>query len=390
MDTYRLFMPTRVECGVGLSKKTGSLIKEFSPNKVFIVTDKGVRDAGLLEGIEQSLRDEQIDYDIFDEVEPNPSAEVIEKGLAALLESKGDVLLGVGGGSSIDTAKAVAAMATNEGSILDYEGVGMLPNKPLPIVAIPTTAGTGSEVTSSTIVTNKETLFKAAIISPHLFPSLAILDAELTISCPQSITAATGMDALTHAIESYTSKTATPISQALAIHAIKMIAQNLTKAYFVATDIKSRENMLVASMIAGYAFSQSRLGNVHAISQSFGGVFNIAHGIANATLLPFVMKFNLPACPEKMRDIAIAMGEDVSGLSVEEAGMKALDAVVKLNEAMDIPNNIKDLGVTLDRLPQLVADSMRSGNVLVNPRLTRDKDIQMIIERAYYGDLENI
>ncbi len=387
MEPYRLYMPTRVECGVGFAKKTGEFVKEFVEKKVFIVTDKGVKGAGLLTGIEQSLEHAQIKYDLFDEVEPNPSAEVIQKGIDALKSSGCDVVLAVGGGSSIDTAKAVAAMATNEGEILDYEGVGLLPNKTLPLIAIPTTAGTGSEVTASTIVTNKKTLFKAAIISPYLFPTLAILDPELTINCPQSITAATGMDALTHAIESYTSKTATPISQALALHAMKLIAQNIKKAYFSATDIKSREQMLIASMMAGYAFSQSRLGNVHAISHSFGGVFNIPHGIANATLLPFVMKFNLPACPELMKDIAIALGEDVAGLSDEEAGEKALEAVIKLNKALNIPDNIKELGVTLDRLPQLVADSMRSGNVHVNPRLTRDHDIQAIIEHAYNGEL---
>lgn len=390
MDTFRLYMPTKVECGVGLSKKTGAYLKEFSPKNVLIVTDRGIIDAGLLDGIKQSLENEQIGYTIFDDVEPNPSAEVVDKGLNVLTENGCDVVLAVGGGSSIDTAKAVAVMATNEGNILDYEGVGLIPNRSLPVVAIPTTAGTGSEVTASTIITNKETLFKAAIISPHLFPTLAILDPELTIRCPQSITAATGMDALTHAIESYTSKTATPISEALALHAIKLIAKNIKKAYFVATDLESRENMLVASMMAGYAFSQSRLGNVHAISHSFGGVFNIAHGIANATLLPFVMKFNLPACPDKMKDIAIALGEDVTGLSDEEAGERALRAVVRLNEALNIPNNIKDLGVTLDRLPQLVNDSMRSGNVHVNPRLTTAKDIQLIIEKAYDGNLEGI
>ena len=386
-EDYTFLMPTKVESGVNSSVRTGELIQPLVQNKVLVVTDKGIRAAKLIDGILRSLDKQGIKYDIFDEVEPNPSAETIHQGLDVLRETHSDAVLAVGGGSSIDTAKGIAVMATNEGHILDYEGVGKVQHQPLPIIAVPTTAGTGSEVTASTIVTNKKTLFKAAIISPHIFPKLAILDPVLTLSCPRDITAATGMDALTHAIESYTSKTATPVSEALALQAMKLISQSLLKAYFVGTDIHSRNTMLTASMLAGFAFSQSRLGNVHAISQSFGGVFNIPHGIANATLLPFVLKFNLPACPEKMKDIAEALGQDVSGLTAMEAGEKALQAVIDMNKALNIPDNIKDLGVKLERMPQLVEDSMRSGNVLVNPRLTTADDIQTIIENAYYGRL---
>lgn len=386
-EDYTFLMPTKVESGVNSSVRTGELIQPLVQNKVLVVTDKGIRAAKLIDGILRSLEKQGIKYDIFDEVEPNPSAETIHQGLDVLRETHSDAVLAVGGGSSIDTAKGIAVMATNEGHILDYEGVGKVQHQPLPIIAVPTTAGTGSEVTASTIVTNKKTLFKAAIISPHIFPKLAILDPVLTLSCPRDITAATGMDALTHAIESYTSKTATPVSEALALQAMKLISQSLLKAYFVGTDIHSRNTMLTASMLAGFAFSQSRLGNVHAISQSFGGVFNIPHGIANATLLPFVLKFNLPACPEKMKDIAEALGQDVSGLTAMEAGEKVLQAVIDMNKALNIPDNIKDLGVKLERMPQLVEDSMRSGNVLVNPRLTTADDIQTIIENAYYGRL---
>ncbi|WHT49653.1 iron-containing alcohol dehydrogenase [Sporosarcina thermotolerans] len=356
-------------------------------SSVLVVTDKGVRDAGLLEGIIKSISAADLNYEIYDEVEPNPSAETIHRGTDLLKEHKFEAVLAVGGGSSIDTAKGIAAMATNSGHIFDYEGVGKLTNSPLPIIAIPTTSGTGSEVTNSTVVTNKETHFKLGVLSPLLFPDLAILDPVLTLGLPQGITAATGMDALTHAIESYTSKTANPISQAFAMQAIKMISKNLTNCYFVGTDLESRKNMLEASLLAGAAFSQSRLGNVHAISHTFGGVFNIPHGIANAALLPFVMKFNLPACAEQYKEIAIALGRDVSGLSVMEAANEAIETVIELNRSMNIPLNIKELGVTLDVLPKLVEDSMRSGNVFVNPRLTKPADIQMIIEKAYEGDL---
>lgn len=384
---YRFLMPTRVVYGMGISKEIGPMIKPYLTKKVLIVTDKGVRHAQLLSGIEKSLKDSDLQFEIFDDVEPNPSADIVHQGLNVYRESDCDVVLAVGGGSSIDTGKGIAAMANNEGNILDYEGVDKLPNPTVPLFAVPTNAGTGSEVTASAVITNKKTLFKTAIISSHLFPKMAILDPILTISVPPAITAATGMDALTHAIESYTSKRANPVSDALAIQAIRLIGASLHKAYFAGTDLESRDKMFIASIMAGAAFAQSRLGNVHAISQSFGGVFNIPHGIANATLLPFVMKFNLPACPEKMRDIAEALVIHVSGLSVKAAAEKAIEAVIEMNKAFNIPDNIKELGVTLDRLPQLVEDSMKSGNVLVNPRLTTAKDVQRIIENAYYGRL---
>jgi alcohol dehydrogenase len=205
------------------------------------------------------------------------------------------------------------------------------------------------------VFTNTRTLFKTVIISPALFPKLAILDAELTLKLPPSITAATGMDALTHAIESYVSKQANPVSQALALQAIKMICTHLPRAFFTGVDLHAREQMLLGSFLAGVAFAQSKLGNVHAISHTFGGVFNIPHGIANATLLPYVIEYNV------------------------------VDHVVALNKAIGIPDNIKDLGVDLDYMPQMVSDSMRSGNVLVNPRLTSAADVERIIGNAFHG-----
>ncbi|WP_017726477.1 iron-containing alcohol dehydrogenase [Halalkalibacterium ligniniphilum] len=387
IQSYNYYMPTNVVSEVNSSKRTGEIVKDVVQKKVLIVTDKGIRDAGLLEGVIASLESVKLSYAIFDQVEPNPKAETIGIGVTYLKENDCDAVIGIGGGSSIDTAKAIAFIATSGGHVLDYEGVGMISTSPLPIIAIPTTAGTGSEVTASTVITNEKTLFKAAVISPYLFPKIAILDPVLAMKCPPSITAATGMDALTHAIESYVSKLAQPVSQALALQAIKLISRNLRNAYFVGTDLKSRSEMLEASMLAGFAFSQSRLGNVHAISQAFGGVFDIPHGIANATLLPFVLKYNLPACPEKMKDIAEAMGADVSRLSTSEAASKVLEMVIELNEAFDIPSNIKDLGVSLNQLPKLIEDSMRSGNILANPRLTNANDVKTIIEDAYYGKL---
>ncbi|WP_114413753.1 iron-containing alcohol dehydrogenase [Marinomonas foliarum] len=387
MQNFNFFFPTTLKSGYGLAKQAGELLKPFVKEKLLVVTDKGLLDSGTLNGFFESLDVAGLKYDLYQDVQPNPSSTVIDDAVAFLKSSNCDAIIGIGGGSSIDAAKAVAAMATNPGSILDYEGFDKLINDPMPLFAIPTTSGTGSECTASTVVTNPENHFKTAIISPRLFPKIAILDAELTMKLPPAITASTGMDALTHAIESYVSKMANPISRALAIEAIKMISQNITKSYFVGSDVSARENMLVASFLAGVAFSLSKLGNVHAISHTFGGIFNIPHGVANAALLPYVLKFNMPACPGLFKEIAVAMGENVDGLDDHSAGCKAIDAVVRLNTAMDVPANVKELGVELGKLPQMVQDSMRSGNVLINPRLTKASDIEQIITDAYHGNL---
>jgi alcohol dehydrogenase class IV len=387
MQNFNFFFPTTLKSGYGLAKQAGELLKPYVEKKLLVVTDKGLVDSGALTGFFTSLDQAGLKYDIYQDVQPNPSSTVIDDAVAFLKNSECDAIIGIGGGSSIDAAKAVAAMATNPGSILDYEGYDRLINDPMPLFAIPTTSGTGSECTASTVVTNPKNSFKTAIISPRLFPKLAILDAELTMKLPPAITASTGMDALTHAIESYVSKLANPISRALAIEAIKMITQNIKKAYFVGSDVAARENMLVASFLAGVAFSLSKLGNVHAISHTFGGIFNVPHGVANAALLPYVLKFNMDACPDLFKDIAVAMGENVDGLDDYSAGSKAIEAVVKLNAAINIPANVQELGVTLDKLPQMVEDSMRSGNVLVNPRLTKASDIKQIITDAYHGHL---
>ncbi|MGK0151712.1 iron-containing alcohol dehydrogenase [Pseudomonas putida] len=387
MSQFQFHFPTIAKCGAGLADQAGALLKPYVDGTLLVVTDQGLIDAGILAGFFASLEQAGIDYQLFSAVEANPSTDVLDAAVALLKARNCTAVIGVGGGSSIDTAKGVAAMATNPGNILDYEGYDKLPQPPLPIFAIPTTSGTGSECTASTVFTNKRTLFKTVIVSPRLFPRLAILDPALTLKLPAAITAATGMDALTHAIESYVSRQANPISQAMALQAIRMIAGSLEKTYFVGTDMAAREQMLLGSFLAGVAFSQSKLGNVHAISHTFGGVFNIPHGIANAALLPYVIKFNLPACPERFRDIAIALGADVTGLSVEQAAARTVDAVVALNQAIGIPATIRELGVDLEFLSQMVSDSMRSGNVLVNPRLTTARDVERLITDAYHGNL---
>lgn len=388
MHPFLYHFPTTLRFGNGLAAQAGELIRPHAGGKLLVVTDEGLMRSRVLDGFFQSLRDAGVAYETFDGVAPNPDTSVLERAVSFLKAHGCTAVAGVGGGSSIDTAKGVAAMATNPGSILDYEGYDRIPNEPLPIVAVPTTSGTGSECTASTVFTNKETLFKTVIISPKLFPKLAILDPELTLRLPPAITAATGMDALTHAIESYVSKQANPISQALALHAIRMIGGSLRKAFYAGADLQARADMLMGSFLAGVAFSQSKLGNVHAISHTMGGVFDIAHGVANAALLPYVVAFNVPASPERFRDIAQALGREVSGLTDLDAAGRVVTLIRDLNRALGIPSTIRELGVDLAHLPQMVKDSMRSGNVLVNPRLTSAADIERIIVAAHRGDIE--
>lgn len=390
MHPFSYHFPTTLRFGNGLAAQAGELIRPHVGGKLLVVTDEGLMRSRVLDDFFQSLRDAGVAYETFDGVAPNPDTSVLERAVSFLKEHGCTAVAGVGGGSSIDTAKGVAAMATNPGSILDYEGYDRIPNDPLPILALPTTSGTGSECTASTVFTNKETLFKTVIISPKLFPKLAILDPALTLRLPPAITAATGMDALTHAIESYVSKQANPISQALALHAIRMIGGSLRTAFYVGADLQARADMLMGSFLAGVAFSQSKLGNVHAISHTMGGVFDIAHGIANAALLPYVVAFNVPACPGRFRDIAEALGSDVSGLRDLAAAERVVTLIRDLNRALGIPSNIRELGVDLAHLPQMVKDSMRSGNVLVNPRLTNAADIERIIVAAHRGNLEEV
>jgi len=382
---WRVHAPTEVICGRGVARKAGELVRRVSDGKILLVTDAWLAKSELLRTIQSSLTYEGLECEVFDGVEANPSVAVLEKGIDCLRRTSCETLLGFGGGSSIDTAKGIAAMARNSGSILDYEGTGKLQNSALPIIAIPTTAGTGSEATASTVFTNTETKFKSVIISPLLFPRLAILDADLTVTLPPEITAATGMDALTHAIESYVSKQANPFSEAVALHAIKLLTGNIEKAFFAGTDIQARQEMLIGSFLAGAAFSQSKLGNVHAISHTFGGVFNIPHGIANAVLLPYVLAFNARACSEKFINIASAIGLDVPAKASFHAAWQLVEYVVELNASLNIPATIAQLGVSLELMDRMVGDAMRSGNVHVNPRLTTHKDIERIIRSAYEG-----
>jgi alcohol dehydrogenase class IV len=376
-------LPTQVYFGNDAVKDTGSLVKKRNIDKVLIATDSGVIKAGLLEGIIASLKESSIEYEVFDEVLPNPTADIVEKGLDILKKTDCRAVLGVGGGSSIDAAKAIAIMATNPGKISDYAGFGLVKNDPMPIIAIPTTAGTGSEVTVFTVITDSRNKFKMSIGGYNVAPTLSIVDPKMTLTVPPAVTASTGVDALTHAIESYLSICAKPYTESIALGAIQLISSSIREAYGNGYNIEAREKMMCGSMMAGMAFTNTKLGIVHAMSNTFGGYYpSSAHGVVNAVLLPYAMEFNMVAAPVKFAKIAEAMGINVRGMETVDAAQKAVENVKKLVKELNIPDSLKIYNVSEDDIPQMAQDSFKVANAKVNCRQVTEEDIIELYKKA--------
>lgn len=383
MFTYK--MPTEFFVGRGATAHFGEKIKEFNLSRVFIVTDSGVAGSGAIRKLEESLKTSKIPHAVFDEVEPEPTIQGVAKATGQAKKFKADVIVGVGGGSPMDSAKAVAVMATNSGKIFDYVGFGLVKKQPLPIIAVPTTSGTGSEATFWSVLCDKTKNIKASVGGWNLMPTLAVIDAELTIGLPPRITAATGMDALCHAMESYVAKSTQPISEGLSIAAMKLITRSLRKAVNRGDDIQAREDMIMGSLIAAMAFNITRLGNAHALAIPFGAHFGIPHGVVNAILLPWVMEYNLPAATEKYIEIARIFGESVDGLAPDEAAAKSVVAVKKLLVDIGLSEGLDAWKVTEKVLPKIAEEAVKSGNVPVNPRLTKVDDLIAIAKNALHG-----
>ena len=378
-------MPTEIVFGSGSVSQTADIVKKLGGDTVLLITDKGVWENGVLDNIEASLKHGNIEYRVFHEVESDPTIQGVKKATGILKEIRANVVIGVGGGSSIDTAKAVATMGTNEGEIFDYVGFGRIKKKPLPIIAIPTTSGTGSEATFWSVLADKTNNIKASVGGWEVMPSVAVLDPELTLTLPPHITATTGMDALCHAMESYVAKSTQPISEGMSIQAMKLIARSLRRAVTRGDDIKAREDMLMASLIAAFAFNITRLGLAHALAIPFGAHFHIPHGTVNAILLPWVMEYNLPAATDKYIEIAQIFGEDISGLSPMDAASKSVEAIKKLNMDIGITAGLKDWGVTEADLEKIAEAAYKSDNVTVNPRSSTVKDLVGIGKKALNG-----
>ncbi len=375
-------VPTKVVRGTGAVEQLGEEAKALGAKRALVVTDQNLIEAGQVEKVEAPLKSAGIEVVVFDEGIPDPTVKLIEKGTEIVRTGNFGVIIGVGGGSNIDAAKAMSVMANNPGTICDYEGSDKFENPPMPIIAVPTTAGTGSEVTYASVVTDTDRDYKFVVWSSLLTPRVAILDPQMPATGPQIVRISAGMDALTHAVESYLSKQASPYSESLALSAIKLVAENLRMSIADAENSEAMTNMQIAANMAGMAFTNTRLGIVHAIALPPSALFHIPHGIANAILLPHGMEFNLIGNPAKFVDIAYAMGENVDGLTIMDAAMCAVDAVRDLAADIGAPQTLSSVGATEDAVPKMAEDGMKSGHLAVNPRQVSIEDVVKIFEAA--------
>lgn len=376
--------PTQITYGMGAIKQLRNIVDEQGFENVLIITDAGIVKAGLVDQLTEQLNN--LNVEIYDKTQPNPTVRNCEEAKGILSDIDADVVVAIGGGSSIDVAKAVCLLGTNSGTIQEYEGIDKFKNDLLPLIAIPTTAGTASEVTNFTVITDEEREYKLTVGGVRLSPKWALVDPLATKSLPASITAETGLDALVHAIESYTSKMATPISKTLAREAIRKISSNLRQAVFNGDNMVARDNMLMGSLLAGLAFNNTRLGNCHALSHPISAIYGVAHGVTNSILIPHVMEFNSYAVPELFGDIAEDMGENLEGLTLMEKSQAAVEAVQKLSQDINIPSDFSAFNVDESKIDQMAKDAMLSGNIAVNPRTTSYEDVVKLYKKAIGGD----
>jgi len=377
------FIPTVTLMGVGAHKEIGKQVKVFGGKKPFICTDKGITKAGITQKIVDLVKqDAGVDCVVFDQTVPNPTDTNVHDGLKLFQEKKCDLIISLGGGSSHDCGKGIGIVSTNGGHIRDYEGVDKSKKAMPPFIAINTTAGTASEMTRFCIITNTSNHVKMAIVDWRVTPNVAINDPLLMAGMPPALTAATGMDALTHAVEAYVSIIATPVTDACALMAIELIAKNLRAAVANGADMVARDNMAYAEYLAGMAFNNASLGHVHAMAHQLGGFYDLPHGVCNAILLPHVEAFNLIAKVDRFVDIAKAMGENVAGLSPRAGADKALEAIKKLSADVGIPAGLAQLGVKEKDLKTMAENAQKDACGLTNPRCPTLDDVIQIYKWA--------
>jgi alcohol dehydrogenase class IV len=405
-DTVWAFNLTKSRFGAGAAWEIGYEAKALGAKRVLVVTDQGVAKAGLVDKVVDPLKAEKIKVEVWDRSEPEPSRESIEEAIKSVDGKRVDLYIGLGGGSSIDTAKIVNLVGSHGGKILDYVapptgGGKRVPGKCKPLIAVPTTAGTGSETSPSAVVSFNDIQLKAGISSNHLRPDLAVLDPLLTVTMPARITAHTGMDALTHAVECYTTRRfdekpkpgtpadrpdyggGTPLTDLLAGEAVRLVGLHLRKAVYQGRSLEARSGMLLASFIAGGAFTNAGVGGVHAAAYPVGGRYHTPHGLTNAVLLPAVMEYNLSSDYGRFADIAEMLGADIDGLSDAEAAEASAEEVLRLSRDVGIPGGLAELGVKKEAIPSLASDCMKVQRLLVgNPRPITEADMARIYERA--------
>jgi alcohol dehydrogenase class IV len=385
MDRISLFRTTkRILFGSGAVEKIGQEAQILKAKKALIITDPGIIKSGLLQTVEKPLQSVGISFAVFDGVEPDPKIEVAEKGRELAKQEGIDLIIGLGGGSSLDIAKVTSILVTNPGKIDAFLGIDLIPNPGVPLILVPTTAGTGSEVTPIAILSDTREKLKKGVVSAYLFPEVAILDPKLTVGLPPSVTAFTGMDALTHAIESYTSLNATDVTDLLAFRAMELIAKNLRMAYAHGENLLVRSNMMEGSLLAGMSFANAGVAAVHAFAYPLGGEFHIAHGLSNTLMLPYVMRYNIIGCPDKFAQMARAFGEPMEGRSELDAAEAAVKFVERLSDDLRVPRRLRAVGIPESAIPQMAESAMKVTRLLVNnPRKITLEDAVAIYKSAY-------
>lgn len=393
MNEFNFSVPQNIIVGRGSMAKLPEVAKEMGGKHAFIISGPHLKKMGLVEKAAESLRAEGILVDDFTDIEGNPSVTTVEAATEAFQASGADFIVAFGGGSPMDVAKAVGVVAKYGGSITEYEGAHKVPGKIIPLVALPTTAGTGSEVTAFSVITDHSRDYKLTVFSYELLPAYAILDAELITTAPASVAAACGIDAFIHAEEAYISTAASPFSDAMAEKAMELIGENIRRFVANRTDVEAAEAMMVGSLFAGIAFSFARLGNVHAMSHPVSAFFDVPHGVANAVLLPVVAEYNALADHGRYYKIYNYISE-IPAYEDEFEPMMLVDAIRSLCEAIGIPANlteaINQAGKTgsisreaiEEKIEAMAADAMKSGNIAVNPRSSRQCDIEMLYRKA--------
>lgn len=381
-QVYGFYIPNVSLMGVGSSKEAGPQAKALGATKALIVTDKVLNQLGVAARIQGQLEEAGVKAVVFDGAEPNPTDTNVADGLAVFAKNGCDAIVSLGGGSAHDCAKGIGMVATNGGNIRDYEGINKSKKPMPPFVAINTTAGTASEMTRFCIITNTSTHVKMAIVDWRCTPNVAINDPVLMVGKPPALTAATGMDALTHAVEAYVSIAATPITDACAIKAIELIAEYLRPAVANGANLEARDKMAYAEFLAGMAFNNASLGYVHAMAHQLGGFYNLPHGVCNAILLPAVCEFNLIAAAKRLGDIAVALGESIDGLPPVDAAAKGIAAIRKLSKAIGIPAGLKELGVKEGDLPTMAENAKKDACQLTNPRTATLQQVVEIFKAA--------
>ena len=378
----KFFVSSDVVFGKDSVKELPVMLKEYNAEKVMVVYDAGVKMAGIAEKVLAEIEKADVEVTIFDGVIPNPTNEVVEEAATIAKEKGVDVFVAVGGGSSIDLTKAVNILMTNEGTIGQYGGMNMVKNPVLPLIAIPTTAGTSSEITNVVALTDTVNVCKYVIIDNKIVANKVIADPEFTKTMPVSVTAATGMDAITHAVESYISNMATPLTEYHSLKALQTFYEYLPKAVADGSDMEAREQMMLGCLIAGFGFSNANLGLVHGIAHTLSAHFHLPHGMANATVLPYVMEYNADSCPEKMVELAKAINLPVSG-DLEEDKYLLSKELLKLTKQLGI-KTLEEQGITKADFEMLADDVLKEPVLGFNPKQNITKeDVIAILEKAF-------